>query len=89
MTLDDIKNPRAAATEAWADFVAETAKERGGLNFIDAVETAVAKKSFAGAITVDVDTEAAFSEACFYVAANALRSGAWSKVAAGIDTGWL
>lgn len=89
MTLDDIRNPRAAAVDAWADFVAEVAAVDTGLEFIDAVETIVADKTFFGAVTVDVDTEPAFAEASFHVAANALRSGDWNNVAAAIDTTWL
>ena len=89
MNLENIKRPHPDAAEGWNDFVAEVAAVEGGLDFIDWVETKVADKNFYGAVTVDVDTENAFAEAAFYVAANALRAGEFTKVAANIDTDWL
>ena len=89
MELERIKNPHHDAAEVWNDFVNEVAEVEGGLDFIDHVETKVADKNFHGAVMVDVDTENAFAEAAFYVAANALRAGEFSHVAAKIDTAWL
>jgi len=89
MNLENIKRPRFGAAEAWCDLVNEVAAVEGGLDFIDWVETKVYCKNFYGAVTVDVDTEDAFAEAAFYVAANALRAGEFPAVASSINTGWL
>lgn len=89
MELENIKRPHPDAAEVWNDFVNEVAAVEGGLDFIDYVEGRVVAKDFHGAVMVDVDTEDAFAEAAFYVAANALRSGEFQKVAANIDVGWL
>ena len=90
MRLENILNPHLDAPDAWADFVVEVnALGENGLDFIDWVETKVADKNFFGAIEVDVDTDAAFAEASFYVAANAFRSGEWSSVSDNIDISWL
>ena len=91
MELENIKNPHIGAADAWTDFTFTIKDVEGGLDFVDFVEDRVRTRQFFGAITVanDINTENAFAEASWYVAANLLRSGEWPHITKNIDTGWL
>ncbi|MAK31357.1 hypothetical protein [Acinetobacter sp.] len=89
MRLENIKNPHIGAADAWTDFTFFIKDVEGGLDFVDFVEARVRTRQFFGAITVDINTENAFAEASWYVAANLLRSGEWPHITKNIDFAFL
>lgn len=72
--------------DAWGEFVLDLESIDGGFEFIDYVEDRVASLAFPHAVTVEINSDAAFANACFFVAASAFRAGEYRDVAAALHT---
>ena len=91
MNLEAIRDAHEndGSIDAWGDLVLDLDVIDGGPAFIDFVESKVASRNFAHADLVDLDSDAAFANASFYVAANVLRSGEFREIASSLaDKFW-
>ena len=86
MNIEAIRNAHEndGSIDAWGDVVLDLDVIKGGPEFIDFVEDKVTARDFAGAVTVDVNSDSAFANASFYVAVNALRSGEFREIASAL-----
>lgn len=92
MNLEAIRDAHEndGSIDAWGEIVLDLEAIDGGPEFVDFVEDKVATRSFAHADLVDLDSDAAFANASFYVAANVLRSGEFREVASSLaDKFWV